>query len=194
MAAQEGADERPLVGWRFGATMAVLAGLILTALIVQQLRRPDLPSVFARDYMTYVAGDLPLDHRTADPRELAAWLEPRVGFPVRVHDFRSRGYSLRGGRVYDLRGRPAALVGHQSDLREHLVCLTFRGTLAELPATSDVRERGGTRFHIHRKASQVLVVWQRGEMVELVDATLPAEQVVKLAFVMAGVDEPREQP
>jgi hypothetical protein len=61
----------------------------------------------------------------------------------------------------------------------------FAGSTEDLPATDDVRENGGFRFHIVRQDDITLVFWLEGDVVCVLISRSPTDEVVKLAFAKA---------
>jgi hypothetical protein len=111
--------------------------------------------------------------------------EPSVA-GVRVPDLRPQGFSLVGGRARGVRGSPGVLAIYRNDMQELVVWQAYVGQLADLPATTDVRDHGGRHYVVHRKASHILVFWQAGPHVQVITASLPAEQVASLAYATEG--------
>ncbi len=90
------------------------------------------------------------------------------------------------GRTREVRGSPGVLAIYRNSMQELLVWQAYVGQLTDLPATTDVRDHGGRHYVVHRKASHILVFWQQGPHVQVITASLPAEQVVSLAYATEG--------
>ena len=169
----------------------VVGGLGLTAIaaMVISLFRPlSIPAVVSQDFMKVAGAVLDVEITQSDPGLLTTSLADRVPSVAGVHvpDLRPRGFSLLGGRAREVRGSPGVLAIYRNSLQELLVWRAYVGQLTDLPATTDVRDHGGRHYVVHRKASHVLVFWQQGPHVQVITASLPAEQVVSLAYATEG--------
>ena len=169
----------------------IVGGIGLTAIaaMVISLFRPlPIPAIVSQDFMKVAGAVVNVDVTQSDPGLLTASLadrEPSVG-GVHVPDLRSRGFSLLGGRTREIRGSPGVLAVYRNSMQELLVWQAYVGQLTDLPVTTDVRDHGGRHYVVHRKASHILVFWQQGPHVQVITASLPAEQVVSLAYVTEG--------
>jgi hypothetical protein len=169
----------------------IVGGIGLTAIaaMVISLFRPlPIPAIVSQDFMKVAGAVLNVEVTQSDPGLLTTSLadrEPSVG-GVHVPDLRSRGFSLLGGRTREIRGSPGVLAVYRNSMQELLVWQAYVGQLTDLPATTDVRDHGGRHYVIHRKASHILVFWQQGPHVQVITASLPAEQVVSLAYATEG--------
>ncbi len=174
---------RPLVETRLVVVAAGIGLLAILGLILSLFRDPGVPAVVSRDY-TRVAGNLlkPAVHES-DPGALTSAFDARQpGLGARVPDLGPAGYHLDGGTVRTVEDHPGVLAIYRNDLQDLLVWQAYAGNVSELPVTSDVRRHEGRRYYVHRKAADVLVFWQDGPRVLVVTSSLPAEQVVKLAY------------
>jgi hypothetical protein len=164
-------------------------GLIAIVAMVISLFRPlPIPAVISQDFMKVAGAVLNVDVTQADPVLLTTTLtdrEPAVA-GVRVPDLRPRGFSLLGGCTREVRGSPGVLAIYRNAAQELLVWQAYVGQLSDLPATTDVRDHGDRHYVVHRKASHILVFWQQGPHVQVITASLPAEQVVSLAYATEG--------
>jgi len=164
-------------------------GLTAIAVMVISLFRPQpIPAVVSQDFTNVAGAVLNVEVVQSDPGLLTSSLadrEPSVA-SVHVPDLRSRGFSLVGGRTRGVRGRPGVLAVYRNDSQELLVWQAYAGQLADLPVTTDVRDHGGRHYVVHRKASHILVFWQQGPQVQVITGSLPAEQVVSLAYATEG--------
>jgi hypothetical protein len=184
----EESSTRPLVE---PLPFLILAGIGLAAiawLIVSLFRPLPIPAVVSEDFTRVAGAVLKADVPQSDPGLLATTLSDRVPAvgSIRVPDLRGRGFSLIGGTARDVSGKPGVLAIYRNAQQELLVWQAYVGAIADLPATTDVREHAGRRFLVHRKASHILVFWQEGTRVQVVTASLPAEQVVSVAFAAEG--------
>jgi len=169
----------------------IVGGIGLTAIaaVVISLFRPlPIPAIVSQDFMKVAGAVLNVEVAQSDPGLLTSSLadrEPSVA-GMHVPDLRRRGFSLLGGRARDVRGRPGVLAIYRSSMQELVVWQAYVGQLADLPVTTDVRDHGGRHYVVHRKASHILVFWQQGSHVQVITASLPAEQVVSLAYATEG--------
>jgi hypothetical protein len=169
----------------------IVGGIGLTAIaamVISLFRPQPIPAVVSQDFTNVAGAVLNVEVAQSDPGLLTTSLadrEPSVA-GMRVPDLRPRGFSLVGGRPRRVRGRPGVLAIYRSDMQELAVWQAYVGQLADLPATTDVRDHGGRHYVVHRKASHILVFWQEGLHVQVITASLPAEQVVSLAYATEG--------
>lgn len=145
-----------------------------------------LPSLVALDYAALAAGDLALDIRSEDPREVEAhFARGGIDFPTHVYDLGMMQYTLAGGRVHDLDGRRSALFAYRGPDGTPLVCQMYEGRVSELPPDGDRRVHRGITFNVYRSGDVTVVFWQEGTVVCVLASRGPAETVVQLAFVKA---------
>ena len=169
----------------------IVGGIGLTAIaamVISLFRPQPIPAVVSQDFTNVAGAVLSVEVAQSDPGLLTTSLADRepslVG--VRVPDLRPRGFSLAGGRTRGVRGSPGVLAIYRNDMQELVVWQAYVGQLADLPATTDGRDHGGRHYVVHRKASHILVFWQAGKHVQVITASLPAEQVVSLAYATEG--------
>ena len=157
--------------------IAIAIGLILATLG----RSPGLPAALSQAYTALMAGTLRAEVRAADPSALAARLrDAGAGFAPRIVLLEPE-FSLIGGQVRDLHGRPAAAWIYPAPDMERMLGIAFRGTLADLGAPDDDRRDPPPPLQIYRKMTQTIVCWQEGDFVYSVITTLPSERVIALA-------------
>jgi hypothetical protein len=178
---------RPLVD---PGPVLVVAGIGLVAilgLVISLFRQPGIPAVVSLDYTRVAGGVLAPAVREGSAAALSEALEARLpGFGAHVPDLTGAGYQLAGGTVHEVVGHRGLVAIYRNGLQDLLVLHAFEGEVADLPKTSDVRDHDGRRYYVHRKAADILVFWQDGPRVLVVTSSLPAEQVVKLAYDAAG--------
>lgn len=174
---------RPLVETRLVVIVAGVGLIAIAALVASLFRDPGVPAAVSRDYSRVAGRVLRPDVEASDPAALTAALDARQpGIDARVPDLAAAGYRLAGGTVRDVDGHAGVLVVYHNALQDLLVWQAYRGNVSDLPDTSDVRRHEGRRYYVHRKAASILVFWQDGPRVLVVTSSLPAEQVVKLAY------------
>lgn len=186
----------PVLRTRRWVVLSGLAAAATVGLLVWGRRRrpaPPLPLQVARDFAAVDGGTLALERRTAQVGELEAFFaQPSGGIAplrVRVFDLAMMGFTLEGGTRHVLNGVPSALYAYRTASGERIVCQMFEGGQDDLPATTDIRENNGFRFHVSRVVlgarAVTLVFWQEGDIVCVLASALPAEEVVKLAVAKA---------
>jgi anti-sigma factor RsiW len=174
---------RPLNAPGLFVGVAVFGALAIAVLAYTMLRTPQIPAVISLDYTRVAGSVLKADDQRSDSGALAASLSARLaGAAVRVPDLSAAGFALDGGSVRELLGRPGIVAIYHNTLQDLVVWHQFAGSVDDLPSTTDVRERQGRRYFVHRKSTNVLVFWQDGSRLDVLTSSLPAEQVVALAF------------
>ncbi len=163
---------------------AAVAGLAL--LLAVFLRRPDLPSRAAHDFLRVRDGAMTVALSTDDTKRLEVWFsEQGIRFPTRVFDLGMMGYRLSGGRVHTLAGRPSALFVYRGPGDRLLVCQMYEGDTAELPSRAERTEHGGIDFLVFHREGSTQVFWQEGDVTCVLVSDAPPEEVLALAFAKA---------
>lgn len=169
----------------------IVGGIGLTAIlavVISMFRPLSIPAAISQDFTKVAGAVLDVAVNQSDAGLLTTALanrEPGVA-GVRVPDLRPQGFALVGGTGREVAGRPGILAIYRNGSQELLIWEAYAGELADLPATTDVRDHGGRHYVVHRKASHILVFWQEGAHVQVLTASLPAEQVVSLAYATEG--------
>jgi anti-sigma factor RsiW len=169
--------------WRIAAAAVVVLAGVLAAWF--WTRPVGLVDQAVRDFEAVISGELPLEIRSADPEQLEAHLAARSTTRVRVIDLGMMGFTLEGARRHTLASRPSALYAYRGRGDERIVCQMFPGDEGDLPATSDIREHGGFRFHVLRRGDITLVFWVEGDLVCVLVSRIPPDELAKLAFAKA---------
>lgn len=137
-------------------------------------------------YIALRGGAADLERRTGDAAVLERFFNESVPESrVRVIDLGMMGWSLEGGALRRLGGRPSALYAYRSATGARLVCQMYQGRLSDLPAADATRAENGFEFRVYTRAGVTLVFWQEGELVCVLAADLPAADVVALAVAKA---------
>lgn len=179
--------EGPLVemstGWR---SLILVAAALLLAAGVYFISRPsaDLPSAAAAHVSALQAQQLPLGSSATDANVLQDYLGQRVAFRVRVFDLAMMGFTIGGGGVLDLGGRPAAAWVYRGP-NGSLLCEMFVASLEDLPPPEETRVANNFTFHIYHRDGGTQVFWEEGDVLCVLSSTLPANQVVDLAIAKA---------
>jgi hypothetical protein len=176
---------RPLVT---GVPVAVGVGVALVAaaaLVVSLTRDPGLPAHVATHYVGMMAGTLGPQHVTNDPAVLTdAIVRSGLRFSPRIASLEPQ-FTLVGGRVHQLEGRPTATWFYRDARSEMLLGEAFVGTLDQLGEPDHVRSDREPFLHVFYKTTQTLVFWQQGPVVYALITTLPAERAIALARRLA---------
>lgn len=179
-------EKRPLNAPGLFVGMAIFAATAIAILVYTMIRTPQIPAVVSLDYTKVAGSVLAIDERQADARALQAALARRQpGLDVSVPDLSTAGFTLEGGSVRPVVGRPGIVAIYHNALQDLVVWHQFAGSAADLPETTDVRDQHGRRYFVHRKATNVLVFWQDGSRLDVLTSSLPAEQVFALALAVS---------
>lgn len=149
----------PALGFSLAAAVAIM-------LLVGRARVGDPVVAAGRDLESYMESTLALEHLTESPQELEQFFAAEgIAFGARVFDFGMMNFTLRGGRVHRIDGRPSALFAYSSAEGRHIVCQMYRGELSELSGGFERHVLGGIEFHLYRRGQVALVFWQEGALV-----------------------------
>lgn len=154
------AHRRRVLRFGLGATAAALAAAVLVLVAI-----PKSGARVEEIYERALAGDLPLDLRTASAEELESFYRHRLE-PVRSHvvDLGAAGFRLRGGAVVTAGGRQLRLTVYDDGV--HVVVCDFRRLSeypGELPRTEEpvFLHRGELNFCIRRMGDHVCILATR---------------------------------
>lgn len=169
--------------WR---SLALVAAALLLAAGVYFVSRPsaDLPSAAAAHMSALQAQRLTLESSATDAEVLQGYLGQRVSFRVRVFDLAMMGYTIGGGGVLDLAGRPAAAWVYRGP-NGSLLCEMFVAGLEDLPPPEDTRVSSDFTFYIYHRDGGTQVFWEEGDVLCVLSSTLPANEVIDLAIAKA---------
>jgi anti-sigma factor RsiW len=179
-------EKRPLNAPGLFVGITIFGAIAMGILAYTMMRTPQIPAVVSLDY-TKVAGNVLVpEERVANARALQDALAKRQpGVAVTVPDLSAAGFALDGGSVHPVVGRPGIVAIYHNALQDLVVWQQFAGSTTDLPSTTDVRQRGGRHYFVHRKSVNCLVFWQDGSRVNVLTSSLPAEQVVALAYAVS---------
>ncbi len=164
--------------------LVATAAVFIIAALVFARRDAGLPESAAGAAVAHREGQLTLTTTLTDAVALNTDLGARAGFPVRVFDLGMMGYTLRGGRLWEIGGIRSALWVYQGAAGE-LVCQMFRGSIEDLPEPVERRTDRGFTFLIYHVGGETQVFWQEGDIVCVLASNLPAEDVIQLAIAKA---------
>lgn len=170
-------------GWR---SLVLIAAAFLLAAGVYFISRPsvDLPSAAAAHVSELQARRLTLESSATDANVLQDYLGQRVAFRVRVFDLAMMGFTIGGGGVLDLGGRPAAAWEYRGP-NGSLLCEMVVASLEDLPPPEETRVANNFTFHIYHRGGGTQVFWEEGDVLCVLSSTLPANQVIDLALAKA---------
>ena len=171
-------------GGRPWAWVAAAAAVALVVAGVWWIRVPPhsgLPSAAVESYRLHRDGQLPHAIVTADEAVLEGFFERQLGFPARVIDLRMMEYTLAGGRVHELQGRPSALYAYRGPGGRVVLCQMLLGTLGELPPPDRVHEERGFTFQVYERGELTAVFWLEGEVLCVLVSDMPAPELLGLA-------------
>lgn len=171
--------------WIAGAVAAALAAAAVIVVFARGRESP-LPALVTADFVAYDTRATRLAFESGDTKAVEAYFARNgVAFPTHVYDLGMMSYRLAGGSVTRLGGRTSALFAYEGPDDTSLVCQMYEGTVAELPATNDVRQHNGFTFHVYRSGNVTMVFWQEDGVVCVLASDAPMEAVVQLAFAKA---------
>jgi hypothetical protein len=174
---------RPLNAPGLFVGVAIFGAAALGILAFTMLRRPQIPAVISLDYTEVAGSVIVADIARHEPRALAdALAAKQSGAHFSVPDLSPTGFTLDGGTPRAVIGHAGILAIYRNALQDLVVWQQFDGSIDELPSTSDIRDRAGRKYFVHRKSTNVLVFWQDGSRVNVITSSLPSEQVVALAY------------
>jgi hypothetical protein len=113
-------------------------------------------------YEGYRDGALPVAIWTTDAAALGRFFDGLLDFPARVIDLRMMSFTLLGGRVHELGGRPSALYAYEGSGGRVLLCQMLLGSLADLPPPDETHATRAFTFQVYRRDSLTAVFWQEG--------------------------------
>lgn len=130
---------------------------------------PGLVADLVATHVAYSQVATPEEMASDDAPLLAGWFRERLGLRVTVPDYSPAGIHLLGGRIAEIRGRPAAYLLYE---KGHILMSVFMvpGVRFAPDGTRAVAYRGAT-YYTTEVNGQRAVVWADGErLFELVSA------------------------
>ncbi len=106
---------------------------------------------------------------------LQAWLSKRVGTPFIVPDLTQEGYTLLGGRLLALSGKPAALLMYE-DIEANRISILLTSQVA---ATE-------TALHVEQRGKLIACYWRDGKLGFAVAGGMARDPMMKLARIIYG--------
>lgn len=182
--------DRAAVPARVPTTLRVLLQVAATFAMVLLFRAflsppRDLPRELSSIQSRLGTPYLKLEVESPDVAAIARYFAEAGGPRVRVIDLSMMGIVNEGGVRYLNNNRPFALMTYRMPSGARLVCQMYEGLLADLPPPAETREQNGFRFQLYRRGALTLVFWQEGDLVCVLSADLPADEVMALAVAKA---------
>ncbi len=167
--------------WLLASAAAMTA--VLLAWLVASPQQVALPDAAAERYLA-VRGE------PAEPGLDAAVLEERfraggVAFRARVLDLDMLGFRIAGGSAFEFGATTAVETLYRDALGQSVLCVMLEDDAAALPAGGERFERGGIAFASFRRGDVTVVVWSEGDLLCLLVAALPREELHVLAVAKA---------
>jgi hypothetical protein len=176
------ASSRPLANPAPILIVVAIGAIALIAGIVSIVRNPTVPAVISEDYSRVAAHLLLPEVRGSDPARVSGALGARQpALTARLPTLSGDGYTLEGGAVRIMVGKPGVVAIYRNRAMDLVVVHAYEGSLGDLPGPPEVRQVDGQHLVLQRKATNILAFWQDGPTVMVLTASLPVEQVVKLA-------------
>lgn len=165
---------------------ALILGLLLGALMIPGVRSPeDLPPVaveVAAKHLLYGDGaGTALEMTTSDAPQMALWLEPRLGFSVKLPLLARPGERLMGGRVSSVADAPAAYLLYDRGGRRISLLITQPPRLARPGGTKRVVE--GVELYTTVLRSITVVWWEEGERLYAAASTAGVKELLEFALL-----------
>ena len=165
----------------------VAAAIALLALATVQpfMASSAVVEVPVSEMRTFVDSRRPLDVATTDPRQLLAWFEGKVDFPLPPPPSTVDAVRLVGGRLcYFLDRRVASYMYRHGDRYVSLYIFSESGL--EVPKRASASLARGVPASVHRREGFTHVVWVEDGYVFSLVADISAEQIVDLAKRMTA--------
>jgi len=145
------------------ALLAVGAQLLQKPAAATEARAPsELAALAVRTHLAYTRGELPLDIRTAEAREVSRFFAGRVPFQLTLPDYRvapgeRKPYELAGGRLISFKSDSAAFVAYRMERRP--ISLLVTSASAVQPAGGEVVRSANLRFHVESVGGLKVITW-----------------------------------
>ncbi|MEE9152714.1 MAG: zf-HC2 domain-containing protein [candidate division NC10 bacterium] len=147
------------------SVLLITLGGLLGYLIAQPLSEPGLHPLVTElvsEHMKFAPLDNPAELPSASTKQVAFWVEGRIGYPVVVPDYSDSGIHLLGGRVTRVSGRRAAYIVYEKG-RNIISLFAFPQYGSSLSGLEEIR-REGRSFRTGEHQGQQILLWGSGEM------------------------------
>jgi anti-sigma factor RsiW len=115
----------------------------------------------------------PVEVGAAEAGHLQTWLSKRVGVAFDIPDLSSEGYTLLGGRLLAMNGKPAAQLMYEDHTRSRVTLY--------LTSYPDHQEQA---LRVETKGSLVACYWRDGNLGMVVVGDLPENEMMAIARVV----------
>jgi anti-sigma factor (TIGR02949 family) len=139
------------------------------------------------NYIRYLLPDAPYDLQTPDADVVRRWFQGRLDFMVEPPDLRAEGYQLMGTRLGYFLDRMVAEIGYAS--HQHRLSLFMTRSEGIDRLLGERVSRHGQEFFVTTSKGYTAVAWRDGpgKIVCSIVADLSRDQLLRLAFIVAGV-------
>jgi mycothiol system anti-sigma-R factor len=183
------------VAWRALLAGVGMLGLVLGVLLVPGARGPDdlspLAAEVAAKHLLYgAAGEAGLELSTSETDRMAAWLERRLGFSVKLPLLARPGERLLGGRVSSLADAPAAYLLYERDSRRVSLLITEPLPFADRGGAARMVE--GVELYTTMLRGITLAWWEDAERLYVVASAAGVKDVLEFALLCVRSGRPPE--
>ena len=117
----------------------------------------------------------PVEVKADEQAHLQAWLSKRVGTPFTVPNLTAEGYTLLGGRLLALGGKPAAMLMYE-DAKANRISILLTSQDADTE----------TALHVEQRGKLIACYWRDGKLAFAVAGGMDREPMMKLAKTIYG--------
>jgi len=172
--------------WLLAGMAAAGAAALFVFWILGEPGPAGLPDAAIGDFRAVREGRVQLLHTLLPPADLEQQLtRDGLHFRVRVLDLSMMGWELKGGRLSELGGRQAGLFVYRDRAGRVVVCEMFEGRLLDLPPGAVRFDHDGILFFAYRARGVTAVFWSEGDLLCVLVADLPPDELNALAIAKA---------
>ena len=167
---------RPYLAMAAAIALLLLGGLAgwFMALQPERLDAADIARDALFAHQVYAAEVRhPVEVKADEKAHLQAWLSKRVGTPFTVPDLTLEGYTLLGGRLLALGGKPAALLMYE-DIKANRISIL----LTSQDAATE------TALHVEQLGNLTACYWRDGKLGFAVAGGMARDPMMKLAKII----------
>lgn len=180
------------LGLLFGFIGLAVLGWIMTDRMAQQPMTP-LAAELASKHLLYAGGHGGLLQLvTAEPATLSAWLQQRLGYPVRLPSITGGPRRLVGGRISSVADAPAAYVLYDRSGQSISLFVTHRVPFARRGWTE--RHVGDAELYVASLRGVSLLWWEEQPTDRLYAAASGGDEDALVEFALLCIKEGRSRP
>lgn len=164
---------RPYFAMAAAVALVVLGGLAgwFMARQPQQVDAADIANDALYAHQVYSAEVRhPVEVKADERDHLQTWLSKRVGTPFTVPDLTAEGYSLLGGRLLVIDGKPAAFLMYE-DAKAMRISILLSSAVTG----------GETALHVEQRGNLTACYWRDGNLAFAVAGRMDRAPMMKLA-------------